>query len=282
MTVSGNFDWTLTRNQIIESALRNVGALAQAQNASAQQISDGTLMLNAVLKNMRAKEEWIWYLDYITIPMVASSVVLGTDGFDYECIRGHVAAADNRPITGGDYPTFWKRLDTSVGPAWVTGTSYHSICEYTLDSNVIGVTDIVVQNTNNTDFYQRLLTPMSREDYAGLSNPILTGRPTQYYFFRQDSPDIFLYPYPDSLSYVIQMYVYRYPDDMTNGTNTTNLLSEWMLPLIFALSLYMAPSQGISDQRFDRLQALYKESLANARSADHEMGDTLISPRTEW
>lgn len=51
------------------------------------------------------------------------SVVTGTDAAAYRCIRSHVGAAVNRPVTGADYLQFWEAGGS--GPAaWASGTSY--------------------------------------------------------------------------------------------------------------------------------------------------------------
>ncbi len=70
----------------------------------------------------------IKYKGIICMPPLetGASVVLGTDGNDYKCILAHSATTDNKPITGGDYATYWKVLTTSAGTAWVVDSSYLS------------------------------------------------------------------------------------------------------------------------------------------------------------
>jgi SPP1 family predicted phage head-tail adaptor len=54
-----------------------------------------------------------------------ASIVIGTDGLDYHCIKAHTAGATNKPITGVDYATYWSLTGGSgAGEVWVTGTSY--------------------------------------------------------------------------------------------------------------------------------------------------------------
>ena len=47
-----NVDFGSTRNEIIERALRNIGALGQDQNPTAYQVQKATLALNSIVKNM--------------------------------------------------------------------------------------------------------------------------------------------------------------------------------------------------------------------------------------
>jgi len=53
------------------------------------------------------------------------SIVVGTDSLDYYCILAHTAAVADKPITGGNYTTYWYPTGGSgVGVAWVLGTVY--------------------------------------------------------------------------------------------------------------------------------------------------------------
>ena len=50
-------------------------------------------------------------------------MVLGTNGINYTCIKDHTAAAENRPITGASWATYWAQQGTGGG-TWVAGTGY--------------------------------------------------------------------------------------------------------------------------------------------------------------
>ena len=123
MATSGSFDFDLKTNEIIELSLRRAGDLSDGENPTAAQILIGRKHLNAMTKAWRAEGIYLWTIDWITISMVASSIVLGDDGFDYECIRNHISALDNRPISGAKHPSFWKKLATNTGATWVVDTA---------------------------------------------------------------------------------------------------------------------------------------------------------------
>ena len=63
---------------------------------------------------------WIW-------PNPSSigttSTVVGTDSQVYSCVLGHDGALQNRPITGTDYPMFWKLAGAGT-TVWADGTAY--------------------------------------------------------------------------------------------------------------------------------------------------------------
>lgn len=53
------------------------------------------------------------------------SVVTGTDGSTYACVKAHTSDSTNRPITGVNYLEYWAA--TGSGPSsWVTATGYTS------------------------------------------------------------------------------------------------------------------------------------------------------------
>lgn len=276
MATSGVYDFNLTRNQIIELALLKVGAIATGNTPSNEQYDYCTKILNAMIKNWRANNIFVWNIDWITIPLTASNVVLGTDGNDYECITNHTSTTETRPITGAKWPSFWKEVDTSVGAVWVTNTAYTSICNVTLDNDIVGLTDFKIRLAESTT---QILTPLSMSDYAALATASTApGQPTQFLFYRQFSPSIFFYPYPDSTTYTFQGYAYRYPQDIGNGNNTPDFLQEWLLPLVSNLAYEIAPINGIYGAQLKDLRVMAGDSKKAAQDLDHETGDVYIAP----
>ncbi|MDD4985565.1 MAG: DUF2341 domain-containing protein, partial [Dehalococcoidales bacterium] len=54
-------------------------------------------------------------------------LVVGTNGTDYKCIKGHSSTSYDRPVTGANWATYWQSNSTTgKGVTWVTGTTYNS------------------------------------------------------------------------------------------------------------------------------------------------------------
>ena len=276
MATSGSSDFSATLNQIIKNALLNVGGIGDDEEPTNAQYENASFSLNSIVKNLRGQNLMLWKLDWITITLTASSVVLGADGVDYECIRNHEASSENRPVSGAKQLSFWKPLTTNVGANWVSGTSYNSICNVNLDSNILCLSDFKSRQDQTTV----PMTQLSRGDYAGLAQTTTIGKPLQWYFFKQfKTPNsIFFYPYPDSTEYVFEGYAYRYPEDFDQGNNTQDFLSEWILPLTDLLSVTLAPKYGVFGEKLESLKSLAAISMERAQSADHETGDFQIVP----
>jgi hypothetical protein len=77
MATSFVFSYQLTRNQIIESALRKLGVLAEGQTPSTQNYSDGTMALNTVVAQLRAIGMPLWSRADYTFTPTTNTYLIG-------------------------------------------------------------------------------------------------------------------------------------------------------------------------------------------------------------
>lgn len=70
MTTSNNTSWELNRNEIIEASLRKVGALAEGQTATTEQITTVSQALNSVIALFQTKGMPLWKRTNQTIALV--------------------------------------------------------------------------------------------------------------------------------------------------------------------------------------------------------------------
>jgi len=78
MATSGTYAYQLTRNQIIESALRKLGVLAEGQTPSTQNYSDGMMALNTVISQLRAVGMPLWARSEHTFTPTTGTYTIGT------------------------------------------------------------------------------------------------------------------------------------------------------------------------------------------------------------
>ena len=78
MATSSTYEYQLTRNQIIESALRKLGVLAEGQTPSTQNYSDGSMALNTVISQLRAVGMPLWARSEYTFTPTTSTYTIGT------------------------------------------------------------------------------------------------------------------------------------------------------------------------------------------------------------
>jgi len=62
--------------------------------------------------------------DYLRDEMIDANIVVGTDSNNYLCKLNHRSKAENRPITGANWATYWE-LTVDSGLAWLVDTNYH-------------------------------------------------------------------------------------------------------------------------------------------------------------
>lgn len=83
---ASDYDFILTRNELIEEAYRKIGALADGQNISAGQLSTGNSKLNSIIKSWSGEGIHLWTVLTETIATVAgtaSYTVPTTNGLKY-------------------------------------------------------------------------------------------------------------------------------------------------------------------------------------------------------
>jgi hypothetical protein len=99
--------------------------------------------------------------------------VEGTDTHRYACIKSHFAAVADKPITGGDWTTYWVRSAHSGGDVWSGGQSYtcsRVLLEYL--QNIFGVKDgklFTLMHVNSAE-HPAFLHCINFSDMTELSN----------------------------------------------------------------------------------------------------------------
>ncbi len=80
MSISGSYNFDLTRNQIVTGALRLLGVISQGQTPDATQITDGSEALNVLIKAWQAEGLPLWAIKEMSFTPVAdtTSYQIGT------------------------------------------------------------------------------------------------------------------------------------------------------------------------------------------------------------
>ena len=270
-SLSKSYNFNRTRNSIIEEAFRAVGAMASGVALTNDQIARGESLLNDLLASWRSSGISVWNEEKFVIPLHASSVALGSDGLDYECIETHMSTNNNKPKTGNQYMSYWKALTTSAGAAHDTNKRYVSSNQYELPNHIFALDHAFIRE--GVDLKPLIITT-TFEDYKTQLNNDSTGKPTRLYFRKGSVPQVFILPYPDdSTKYVLELNCLTYPQDFDSGSNNPDILREFNLALIYNLALLIAPSRGVSAKQYGLIKDLANDHLKNARMHDHEMGD---------
>jgi hypothetical protein len=138
--------------------------------------------------------------------------------------------------------------------------------EYTLESDVVDLLDVVLRRDNTDYEVQRI----SRGDYATLPNKTTQGRPSQFWLDRQISPKLYLWSVPENDTDQIRYYYVRRIENADDLVNTTDMPFRFYPCMVAGLAYYMAVKRA--PDRVQMLKTIYEEEFQ--RAADEDQGRT--------
>lgn len=127
----------------------------------------------------------------------------------------------------------------------------------------------------------RILTPMTRTQYAMLPNKLQEGTPTQYWYQMLATPVLTLWQVPSSgagaPTYVVNWYGLQQMDDATLGSGETpNVVRRALGALTAGMAFKLA--EKFAPPRMAEKKALYDQAWTNMATRDQELGPTVIQP----
>lgn len=130
--------------------------------------------------------------------------------------------------------------------------------EYTLPARLIAPMAVYLTITQGSVSTDRILVPISTYEYAALPNKTTQGQPTSFWFDRQESPIVHLWPVPDGNAiYTLNLRMVSQPQDARAQSGTT---LEFPYRFLDAFAASLAA----------RLAVIYKPELEAKRQADAE------------
>jgi hypothetical protein len=147
-------------------------------------------------------------------------------------------------------PNLWSVESGSI--AMVAGTATYSV-----PARTVMILDAWITTTSGSVSNDRYVTPISRTEYASLSNKQTQGPPTQYWFDRLLSPTVTMWPVADSSGPYTFNYFFctQIQDANLPGGETPNIPYLWLDALVASLA-----------HRFARI---YKPELEAIREKDY-------------
>lgn len=277
MATSGTYGFIATRDtDIIYPAYRKIRTIDDNATLTTNQITIAAKMLDYIVQSWRADGVYLWEKDEVQIPFVASTIIIGTDGFDYQCVRKHTSTTTNKPITGSDWTSYWIPLGTTgVGVAWALSQSYVSVIQVTLSSEVVGIESPFIRTSN----YDQPINLFSRENYMELGSKYSFGQPTGIYFNRRlGASELWVYPIPTVLTDVIHFTAIKRLQDIGAAGDNPDLPVEWTLALIDELAYRLSGNKDIPLRERQLLMTEAAISKSKAKGEDTENMGFTVSP----
>lgn len=160
-----------------------------------------------------------------------------------------------------------------------TQTLLQGVATYNVPDSTVMMVDAYIET--GTPAVGRMITSISRSDYAALPNKETQGRPTSYWFNRDISPKVTLWPVPDQDS----VYTLRYwklnqiQDGNLTNSEIPDLPYRWLDAMVAGLAARLAAIYA--PERMQILDKKAEEAYQIAADQDVENVPLSISPVLE-
>ena len=146
----------------------------------------------------------------------------------------------------------------------------------TLGADVVDLLEVVIRRSN-TDF---TMSKISRSNYLSQPSKTTEGRPSQYFFNRQITPEITLWPTPENSTDQLVYYFVRRIEDADALVNTTELPFRFLPCAAAGMAYYIALKKA--PERVQLLKTLYEEEFQRAADEDEDKVSLKLQPDIQY
>ena len=153
------------------------------------------------------------------------------------------------------------------------------VATYPVDGNTVTMLDAYVQNDDSGANIDRLILPISRTEYASYPNKEQQGFPTVFWFDRLLSPNVTLWPVPNTDNGPQYLKYYRVTQIQDSGLQngqTVDIPYLWLEAFAYGLALRLA--QIWNPAAVAMIKPMADESYQIAADQNIEQAATYISP----
>jgi len=149
--------------------------------------------------------------------------------------------------------------------------------EYDLSADVIDVLSVVIR-VSGTDYS---LERLSRDEYLTIPTKTTSGRPNQFFLDRQLTPNLKVWPVPDSsTSYTVYYDALTRMDDADTFTNTMDLPFRFYPCLAAGLAYYLSLKKN--PKMAPMLKTIYEEEFQRAAEEDRDRASFNVVPKMSY
>lgn len=314
MTTSNSYDFSLSRDNIIDLAHQHIGAIGEGETANSSQVTEASKLLNMIIKLREADGMPLWALKRGTLLPVTGVSSIATDSHavtTYRYTTASVAAAagastivvasatgiSNGDVIGIEEAASMQWTTVNGAPAGTTVTltatltaavaAGADIYVYTASSDRIQkplrlIEANVLSIVNNTSWELQI---EDRADYFVLGNRTTTGTPVLIYYdlvstsnTNLDNGQFFVYPRFLNGDVVIEFTYHRPFQDFDASTDTPDFPQAFYLPIMVELASMLAPKFGVSLEERKQLLMEAKLYRDDALSTIYPEGSYQIEP----
>ena len=311
MAVSGSKDFSITRADIIEAALRKIGVYDQGEAVPGEEVPDAALALNLMVKewvmdgaDIFLRTESTLFLqpdtqsynlstDHITDSYVestlASAVTSGTSTSIpvTDSLTNGMSASDFIGIKMDDNTIHWSTISA------INAGDLVNIADATDDDAAAG--NKVYAYTTKSDRPQKILyafrsdkngfdteiSVIGENEYRRQSNKTADGAPTEIWYNPQGNQatgKLSVWPDNGGVDWdKIVLIAQHLPDDFDAGANNPDFPIEWGNALVWGLAAELCSEYSIPEREQTRIWSIANNKLQKALDYDVENASVIFA-----
>ena len=151
--------------------------------------------------------------------------------------------------------------------------------EYTLDSSVIDILDVVLRRTEGSTTTDTQMSRVSRSEYINIPTKGTKARPNQYFLDKQNTPVLKIWPAPENSTDILVFNKMVRMDDADKATNTMDLPFRFYPCFVAGLAYYLSMKRN--PQLTEQLKIIYEEEFRRAADEDEDRASFRITPYSQ-
>jgi len=148
--------------------------------------------------------------------------------------------------------------------------------EYTLNSNVIDILDVVLRRTEGSTTTDTQMSRVSRSEYINIPTKGTKARPNQYFLDKQNTPVLKIWPAPENSTDILVFNKMVRMDDADKATNTVDMPFRFYPCFVAGLAYYLSMKRN--PQLTEQLKMIYEEEFRRAADEDGDRASFRINP----
>ena len=157
-----------------------------------------------------------------------------------------------------------------------TQTVTEGTTDYSLNSNVIDILDVVLRRTINQTQTDISMNRISRSEYINIPNKTTKARPSQFFLDKLSTPTLKIWPTPENSTDILVFNKIVRMDDADKPTNTMDMPFRFYPCFAAGLAYYISLKRA--PERTSQLKALYEEEFDRAMSQDEDRASYRVRP----
>ena len=157
-----------------------------------------------------------------------------------------------------------------------TQTVTEGTTNYSLNSNVIDILDVVLRRTINQTQTDISMNRISRSEFINIPNKTTKARPSQFFLDKLSTPTLKVWPAPENSTDILVFNKIVRMDDADKPTNTMDMPFRFYPCFAAGLAYYISLKRA--PERTSQLKSLYEEEFDRAMSQDEDRASYRVRP----